>query len=88
MENSSITACYNELIQIEHGEVRSQFKLRYVVKYGRARGWLPVLQKSWSVIGLLFAGSWLRHRDFEAIKQVMVAGKQQNPNWKHFVILK
>lgn len=30
MENSSITACYNELIQIEHGEVRSQFKLRYV----------------------------------------------------------
>ncbi|XP_035165523.1 high affinity cAMP-specific and IBMX-insensitive 3',5'-cyclic phosphodiesterase 8B isoform X5 [Oxyura jamaicensis] len=28
MENSSITACYNELIQIERGEVRSQFKLR------------------------------------------------------------
>ncbi|GAB5566980.1 high affinity cAMP-specific and IBMX-insensitive 3' [Prionailurus iriomotensis] len=28
MENSSIIACYNELIQIEHGEVRSQFKLR------------------------------------------------------------
>ncbi|KAM9693673.1 high affinity cAMP-specific and IBMX-insensitive 3',5'-cyclic phosphodiesterase 8B isoform 10-T10 [Trichechus inunguis] len=28
MENSSVTACYNELIQIEHGEVRSQFKLR------------------------------------------------------------
>ncbi|KAM4709245.1 high affinity cAMP-specific and IBMX-insensitive 3',5'-cyclic phosphodiesterase 8B isoform 3-T3 [Discoglossus pictus] len=28
MENSSMTACYNELIQIEHGEVRSQFKLR------------------------------------------------------------
>uniref|UniRef100_A0A8C9F276 Phosphodiesterase n=1 Tax=Pavo cristatus TaxID=9049 RepID=A0A8C9F276_PAVCR len=28
MENNSITACYNELIQIEHGEVRSQFKLR------------------------------------------------------------
>ncbi|KAM8793338.1 LOW QUALITY PROTEIN: high affinity cAMP-specific and IBMX-insensitive 3',5'-cyclic phosphodiesterase 8B-like [Eudromia elegans] len=28
MENSSITACYNELIQIEHGEVRSQFKLQ------------------------------------------------------------
>ncbi|OBS64220.1 hypothetical protein A6R68_07240, partial [Neotoma lepida] len=27
MENSSIIACYNELIQIEHGEVRSQFKL-------------------------------------------------------------
>ncbi|KAM4638970.1 high affinity cAMP-specific and IBMX-insensitive 3',5'-cyclic phosphodiesterase 8B isoform 2-T2 [Amazona ochrocephala] len=27
-ENSSITACYNELVQIEHGEVRSQFKLR------------------------------------------------------------
>uniref|UniRef100_A0A8C3QIV2 Phosphodiesterase n=1 Tax=Cyanoderma ruficeps TaxID=181631 RepID=A0A8C3QIV2_9PASS len=24
----SITACYNELVQIEHGEVRSQFKLR------------------------------------------------------------
>ncbi|XP_063114453.1 high affinity cAMP-specific and IBMX-insensitive 3',5'-cyclic phosphodiesterase 8B isoform X7 [Cavia porcellus] len=32
MENSSIIACYNELIQIEHGEVRSQFKLRYVAK--------------------------------------------------------
>ncbi|XP_028920830.1 high affinity cAMP-specific and IBMX-insensitive 3',5'-cyclic phosphodiesterase 8B isoform X2 [Ornithorhynchus anatinus] len=28
MENSSVTACYNELIQIEHGEVRSHFKLR------------------------------------------------------------
>ncbi|XP_040841882.1 high affinity cAMP-specific and IBMX-insensitive 3',5'-cyclic phosphodiesterase 8B isoform X8 [Ochotona curzoniae] len=28
VENSSVTACYNELIQIEHGEVRSQFKLR------------------------------------------------------------
>uniref|UniRef100_A0A8C0IN79 Phosphodiesterase n=1 Tax=Chelonoidis abingdonii TaxID=106734 RepID=A0A8C0IN79_CHEAB len=28
MENSSIIACYNELIQIEHGEVQSQFKLR------------------------------------------------------------
>ncbi|XP_054842729.1 high affinity cAMP-specific and IBMX-insensitive 3',5'-cyclic phosphodiesterase 8B [Eublepharis macularius] len=28
LENSSITACYNELIQIEYGEVRSQFKLR------------------------------------------------------------
>ncbi|XP_010723830.1 high affinity cAMP-specific and IBMX-insensitive 3',5'-cyclic phosphodiesterase 8B isoform X1 [Meleagris gallopavo] len=28
MENSSITACYNELMQIEHGEARSQFKLR------------------------------------------------------------
>uniref|UniRef100_A0A671FS11 Phosphodiesterase n=1 Tax=Rhinolophus ferrumequinum TaxID=59479 RepID=A0A671FS11_RHIFE len=28
MENNSIIACYNELIQIEHGEVRSQFKLR------------------------------------------------------------
>ncbi|XP_048359997.1 high affinity cAMP-specific and IBMX-insensitive 3',5'-cyclic phosphodiesterase 8B isoform X2 [Sphaerodactylus townsendi] len=27
-ENSSIIACYNELIQIEYGEVRSQFKLR------------------------------------------------------------
>uniref|UniRef100_A0A8B9MLV4 Phosphodiesterase n=1 Tax=Accipiter nisus TaxID=211598 RepID=A0A8B9MLV4_9AVES len=25
---SHITACYNELVQIEHGEVRSQFKLR------------------------------------------------------------
>ncbi|XP_013909147.1 PREDICTED: high affinity cAMP-specific and IBMX-insensitive 3',5'-cyclic phosphodiesterase 8B [Thamnophis sirtalis] len=30
LENNSIIACYNELIQIEHGEVRSQFKLRYV----------------------------------------------------------
>ncbi|XP_037657581.1 high affinity cAMP-specific and IBMX-insensitive 3',5'-cyclic phosphodiesterase 8B isoform X1 [Choloepus didactylus] len=28
MENNSVIACYNELIQIEHGEVRSQFKLR------------------------------------------------------------
>ncbi|XP_062068523.1 high affinity cAMP-specific and IBMX-insensitive 3',5'-cyclic phosphodiesterase 8B isoform X7 [Lepus europaeus] len=28
VENSSVTACYNELIQIGHGEVRSQFKLR------------------------------------------------------------
>ncbi|XP_069794187.1 high affinity cAMP-specific and IBMX-insensitive 3',5'-cyclic phosphodiesterase 8B [Narcine bancroftii] len=28
IENSNITACYNELIQLEHGEVRSQFKLR------------------------------------------------------------
>ncbi|XP_032069263.1 high affinity cAMP-specific and IBMX-insensitive 3',5'-cyclic phosphodiesterase 8B isoform X8 [Thamnophis elegans] len=28
LENNSIIACYNELIQIEHGEVRSQFKLR------------------------------------------------------------
>uniref|UniRef100_A0A3P9Q0V4 Phosphodiesterase n=1 Tax=Poecilia reticulata TaxID=8081 RepID=A0A3P9Q0V4_POERE len=28
MENSSVSACYNELIQIEHGEVRCQFKLR------------------------------------------------------------
>lgn len=25
-----MAACYNELIQIEHGEVRCQFKLRYV----------------------------------------------------------
>uniref|UniRef100_A0A667XA75 Phosphodiesterase n=1 Tax=Myripristis murdjan TaxID=586833 RepID=A0A667XA75_9TELE len=28
VENSSVSACYNELIQIEHGEVRCQFKLR------------------------------------------------------------
>uniref|UniRef100_A0A3B4DNG5 Phosphodiesterase n=1 Tax=Pygocentrus nattereri TaxID=42514 RepID=A0A3B4DNG5_PYGNA len=28
MENTSVSACYNELIQIEHIEVRSQFKLR------------------------------------------------------------
>ncbi|XP_026570259.1 high affinity cAMP-specific and IBMX-insensitive 3',5'-cyclic phosphodiesterase 8B [Pseudonaja textilis] len=28
LENNSIIACYNELIQIEYGEVRSQFKLR------------------------------------------------------------
>ncbi|XP_032395257.1 high affinity cAMP-specific and IBMX-insensitive 3',5'-cyclic phosphodiesterase 8B isoform X1 [Etheostoma spectabile] len=28
VENCSVTACYNELIQIEHGEVRCQFKLR------------------------------------------------------------
>lgn len=29
VENSSVSACYNELIQTEHGEVRCQFKLRY-----------------------------------------------------------
>ncbi|XP_037835518.1 high affinity cAMP-specific and IBMX-insensitive 3',5'-cyclic phosphodiesterase 8B isoform X2 [Kryptolebias marmoratus] len=28
VENSSVSACYNELIQMEHGEVRCQFKLR------------------------------------------------------------
>ncbi|XP_039346975.1 high affinity cAMP-specific and IBMX-insensitive 3',5'-cyclic phosphodiesterase 8A isoform X5 [Mauremys reevesii] len=28
VENSNITACYNELIQLEFGEVRAQFKLR------------------------------------------------------------
>ncbi|KFP08269.1 High affinity cAMP-specific and IBMX-insensitive 3',5'-cyclic phosphodiesterase 8B, partial [Calypte anna] len=28
MENSNVTACYNELVQIERGEARSQFKLR------------------------------------------------------------
>uniref|UniRef100_A0A674NSY8 Phosphodiesterase n=1 Tax=Takifugu rubripes TaxID=31033 RepID=A0A674NSY8_TAKRU len=28
VENSSVSACYNELVQIEHGEVRCQFKLR------------------------------------------------------------
>ncbi|XP_053557355.1 high affinity cAMP-specific and IBMX-insensitive 3',5'-cyclic phosphodiesterase 8B [Bombina bombina] len=28
LENNSMIACYNELIQIDHGEVRSQFKLR------------------------------------------------------------
>ncbi|XP_030624628.1 high affinity cAMP-specific and IBMX-insensitive 3',5'-cyclic phosphodiesterase 8B [Chanos chanos] len=28
LENNSVSACYNELIQIEHGEIRSQFKLR------------------------------------------------------------
>lgn len=38
MENSSIIACYNELIQIEHGEVRSQFKLRYVARPDGTRG--------------------------------------------------
>ncbi|XP_078252883.1 high affinity cAMP-specific and IBMX-insensitive 3',5'-cyclic phosphodiesterase 8B [Rhinoraja longicauda] len=27
-ENPNVIACYNELIQLEHGEVRSQFKLR------------------------------------------------------------
>ncbi|KAG9355067.1 hypothetical protein JZ751_001780 [Albula glossodonta] len=27
-ESNSVSACYNELIQAEHGEVRSQFKLR------------------------------------------------------------
>ncbi|KGL82267.1 High affinity cAMP-specific and IBMX-insensitive 3',5'-cyclic phosphodiesterase 8A, partial [Tinamus guttatus] len=28
VENSNAMACYNELIQLEHGEVRAQFKLR------------------------------------------------------------
>uniref|UniRef100_A0A8C5E3A0 Phosphodiesterase n=1 Tax=Gouania willdenowi TaxID=441366 RepID=A0A8C5E3A0_GOUWI len=28
VENSSVLACYNELVQIEHGEVRCHFKLR------------------------------------------------------------
>ncbi|XP_039863212.1 high affinity cAMP-specific and IBMX-insensitive 3',5'-cyclic phosphodiesterase 8B isoform X2 [Simochromis diagramma] len=28
VENNSVSACYNELIQMEHGEVRCQFKLR------------------------------------------------------------
>ncbi|XP_054613002.1 high affinity cAMP-specific and IBMX-insensitive 3',5'-cyclic phosphodiesterase 8B isoform X3 [Dunckerocampus dactyliophorus] len=28
VENTSVTACYNELLQLEHGEVRCQFKLR------------------------------------------------------------
>uniref|UniRef100_A0A8C1PWV9 Phosphodiesterase n=1 Tax=Cyprinus carpio TaxID=7962 RepID=A0A8C1PWV9_CYPCA len=28
LENSSVSVCYNELIQLEHGEVRAQFKLR------------------------------------------------------------
>uniref|UniRef100_A0A3Q4N448 Phosphodiesterase n=1 Tax=Neolamprologus brichardi TaxID=32507 RepID=A0A3Q4N448_NEOBR len=28
VENNSVAACYNELIQMEHGEVRCQFKLR------------------------------------------------------------
>uniref|UniRef100_A0A674B5K6 Phosphodiesterase n=1 Tax=Salmo trutta TaxID=8032 RepID=A0A674B5K6_SALTR len=28
VENISVSACYNELLQIEHGEVRCQFKLR------------------------------------------------------------
>ncbi|XP_029431248.1 high affinity cAMP-specific and IBMX-insensitive 3',5'-cyclic phosphodiesterase 8B isoform X2 [Rhinatrema bivittatum] len=28
VENNNMIACYNELIQIEHGEVRSHFKLR------------------------------------------------------------
>uniref|UniRef100_A0A3B4AX50 PDE8-like REC N-terminal domain-containing protein n=1 Tax=Periophthalmus magnuspinnatus TaxID=409849 RepID=A0A3B4AX50_9GOBI len=28
VENSSVSACYNELLQLEHGEVRCQFKLR------------------------------------------------------------
>ncbi|XP_068608614.1 high affinity cAMP-specific and IBMX-insensitive 3',5'-cyclic phosphodiesterase 8B [Brachionichthys hirsutus] len=28
VENGSMSACYNELVQLEHGEVRCQFKLR------------------------------------------------------------
>lgn len=30
VENANMMACYNELLQLEHGEVRSQFKLRCV----------------------------------------------------------
>lgn len=28
VENANMMACYNELLQLEHGEVQSQFKLR------------------------------------------------------------
>uniref|UniRef100_A0A3Q0R647 Phosphodiesterase n=1 Tax=Amphilophus citrinellus TaxID=61819 RepID=A0A3Q0R647_AMPCI len=28
VENANVMACYNELLQLEHGEVRAQFKLR------------------------------------------------------------
>lgn len=28
VENANMMACYNELLQLEHGEVRAQFKLR------------------------------------------------------------
>lgn len=31
VENANMMACYNELLQLEHGEVRSQFKLRCVL---------------------------------------------------------
>lgn len=37
VENSGVSACYNELIQIEHGEVRCQFKLRYGTLFARNR---------------------------------------------------
>lgn len=30
VENANTMACYNELLQLEHGEVQSQFKLRWV----------------------------------------------------------
>lgn len=30
VENANMMACYNELLQLEHGEVQSQFKLRWV----------------------------------------------------------
>lgn len=29
VENANMMACYNELLQLEHGEVQSQFKLRW-----------------------------------------------------------
>ena len=28
VENANAMACYNELLQLEHGELRAQFKLR------------------------------------------------------------
>lgn len=33
VENANMMACYNELLQLEHGEVRAQFKLRWVLQY-------------------------------------------------------
>lgn len=33
VENANMMACYNELLQLEHGEVRAQFKLRWVAPY-------------------------------------------------------
>lgn len=51
VENANMMACYNELLQLEHGEVRSQFKLRCVLFC------LPLWIHSWPVLCLVFVTS-------------------------------
>eukprot|EP00064_Thunnus_orientalis_P008632 superscaffoldBa00001042_g8655 len=45
VENSSVSACYNELIQIEHGEVRCQFKLSTVKRLWRSQYVNPAFER-------------------------------------------